>query len=230
MNNKSFIHSSGRFSWRTMILSSVLAAMLAGFTGCATNDSATNDSVTSPGATNDVSNPLSAGKAHSETIILREGDELKITFPGNPNLDSTQQIRRDGKIVMPLVGETQAAGMTPDALRQSLVKLYATQISSQEINVFVQSSSFPVFVSGAVVHPGKILSDHPITCLEAVMEAGGFDFATANTKDVKVIRNENGKMKNYKINLQHILDGKEDAPFYLKPQDIVYVPERFQFF
>jgi len=215
MNNKSFIHSSGRFSWQSVMLTGLLTMMLAGFTGCATND--------------DTPKSLPAEKAHSEMIILREGDELKITFPGNPNLDSTQQIRRDGKIVMPLVGETQAAGMTPDALRQSLVKLYATQISSQEINVFVQSSSFPVFVSGAVVHPGKILSDHPITALEAVMEAGGFDFSTANTKDVKVIRNENGKMKNYHVNLQKILDGKEETPFYLKPQDIIYVPERFKF-
>src|ERR1700761_7623984 len=148
MNNKSFIRSSGRFSWRAVILSSLLTAMLAGFTGCASNDS---------------SQSLPAEKAHSEMIILREGDELKITFPGNSNLDSTQQIRRDGKIVMPLIGETQAAGMTPDALRQSLVKLYASQISSQEINVFVQSSTFPVFLSGSVIRPGKNLSDHPIT-------------------------------------------------------------------
>ena len=199
------------------MLTGLLTMILAGFTGCATNDEMP------PSAAQAVE------KAHSEMIILREGDELKITFPGNPNLDSTQQIRRDGKIVMPLVGETQAAGMTPDALRQSLVKLYANQISSQEINVFVQSSTFPVFVSGAVIHPGKVLSDHPLTVLEAVMEAGGFDFSTANTKDVRVIRNENGKMKNYHVNLQRILDGKEEAPFYLKPQDIIYVPERFKF-
>ena len=215
MNNQSFIHTRGRRPWHAMVLSCLLMAVLAGLTGCTTYDTP---------------KPLPADQARSEMIILREGDELKITFPGSANLDSTQQIRRDGKIVMPLIGEVQAAGMTPDALRQSLVKLYASQISSQEINVFVQSSSFPVFVNGAVIHPGKILSDHPITALEAVMEAGGFDYSTANTKDVKIIRNEGGKMKNYQVNLQRILDGKEDAPFYLKPQDIIYVPQRFQFF
>jgi polysaccharide export outer membrane protein len=215
MNNQSCIHRGVRFSWRSMVLNALLMLALAGFTGCATDSMPPS---------------LSADQAHSEMIILREGDELKITFPGSPNLDSTQQIRRDGKIVMPLIGEVQAAGMTPDALRQSLVKLYASQISSQEINVFVTSSTFPVFVSGAVIHPGKILSDHPITALEAVMEAGGFDYTTANTKDVKIIRNEGGKMKNYRVNLQRILDGSEGTPFYLKPQDIIYVPQRFQIF
>jgi len=40
----------------------------------------------------------------SELINLREGDVLKISFPGSPTLDTTQQIRRDGRVTMPLVG------------------------------------------------------------------------------------------------------------------------------
>jgi polysaccharide export outer membrane protein len=215
MNTPSFINI-GLSSWRLMVWSSLLALVSLGFTGCATNDMPKSASIE---------------KMHAELIILREGDNLKITFPSSPNLDTVQQIRRDGKIVMPLVGEVQAAGLTPDGLRESLVKSYATQIGSKEINVFVESSSFPVFVSGAVIHPGKILSDHPITALEAVMEAGGFDYTTADTKDVKVVRNENGKLANYKVNLHRILSGGSDAnPFYMKPQDIIYVPERLELF
>jgi len=59
-----------------------------------------------------------------------------------------------------------AAGLTPDALQKKLIDLYAPQISSKEVTVAVQSSAFPVFVNGSVVHPGKILSDHPITALK----------------------------------------------------------------
>ncbi len=94
----------------------------------------------------------------------------------------------------------------------------------------LQSSSFPVFVTGAVVRPGKVLSDHPLTALEAVMEAGGFDYTTANTRAVKIIRNQDGVMKHYVVNLQRILDGKGGAPFYLQPDDIIYVSERFELF
>jgi len=198
----------------TLMAGLLMAAALA-FTGCATNQNTL---------------PASSGAEHTETVVLREGDAVKIAFPGSPNLDTTQQIRRDGKISLSLVGEVDAVGLTPDALQKKLIELYAPQISSKEINVSVASSTFPVFVSGAVIHPGKVLSDHPLTALEAIMEAGGFVPNAANLKAVKVIRNENGKFKNYQINLKDVLDGKSDKAFYLQPGDFVEVPERFQMF
>ncbi len=51
-----------------------------------------------------------AEQTHSETIVLREGDVLKITFPGSPNLDTAQPIRRDGKLNLPLIGEVDGGG------------------------------------------------------------------------------------------------------------------------
>jgi len=165
-----------------------------------------------------------------EMIILREGDSVKVAVPSSPNLDSVQQIRRDGKITLTLIGEVDAAGLTPDELKQKLIGLYGTQITTKEITVTVQSSTFPVFVTGCVVHPGKVLSDHPMTALEAVMEAGGFDMTTANMRSVKITRLENGKHQTYKVNLKAILNGDNTTPFYLKPGDIIYVPERFAMF
>ena len=214
MNKTYLIHNSRRPHRFALLMAGLFMAASMLFTGCATNDIP----------------PSVMAKDQSSGIILREGDSLKITFPGSPNLDSSQQIRRDGKITMPLIGEVTARGMTPDQLRTNLVDLYSTQIASKEINVFVQSSSFPVFVNGAVVHPGKVLSDHPLTVLEAIMEAGGPDFTTANLHSVKVIRNVDGVMKSSKINVQEILDGKQVKPLYLEPEDIVYVPQRFEWY
>jgi len=174
--------------------------------------------------------PQAAEAEHTESLILREGDVLKITFPGSPNLDATQPIRRDGKIVLSLVGEVPAVGLTPDELQKKLIELFAPQISSREVVVVVESSSFPVYVTGQVIHPGKIQTDHPLTALEAVMEAGGFDFGTANLKSVKVTRTEKGVTKAFKLDLKRALDGKEAKPFYLKPGDILFVPERLQVF
>jgi protein involved in polysaccharide export with SLBB domain len=109
-----------------------------------------------------------------------------------------------------------------------LLKLYASQITSKEIVVALESASFTVYVTGAVVKPGPITSNHPITALQSIMEAGGFDLTTANMKTVKIIRNENGLMKHYAINLKAVLDGSSDKTFYMKPDDIIYVTERFQ--
>jgi len=170
--------------------------------------------------------------AQRESIILREGDTIQITFPGAPPLNATRTIRRDGKIDMQLVpgGEVTAAGLTPRELEKKLVELYSSQLVEKEVIVTVISSTFPVFVTGAVIHPGEINSDRPITALDAIMKAGGFDEVRANKKAVTIIRNVNGRMEHNTINLDAVLKGKSSKAFYLKPSDIVNVPERFQLF
>ena len=165
-----------------------------------------------------------------QAIVLREGDSLKISFPGAPNLDATPQVRRDGKIELSLIGEVQAAGKTPAQLEKDLVEKYAPQLVSKEINVSILNSAFPVFVTGAVVHPGEIESNHPLSALEAVMKAGGPDYAKANLSAVIVIRNEGGRVTNYTLNLKRVLDGTDTEQFYLKPSDIIYIKEKFVWF
>jgi len=123
-----------------------------------------------------------------------------------------------------------AAGLTPAALERDLLQRYSTQLVSKEITVTVISSSFLVYVSGAVIHPGKIESTHPMTAIEAIMEAGGFDSAKADTTAVVVIRNEGGQTKNTTLNLKLVLEGKQNRAFFLKPSDIIYVPEKFSWF
>jgi polysaccharide export outer membrane protein len=164
-------------------------------------------------------------------IRLREGDSIKISFPGAPNLDTTQQVRRDGKITLSLGGEITALGQTPSELEKALLKLYESQLVVKQVIVSVNSSSFPVFVTGAVLRPGKISADRPISVLEAVMEAGGVDYAKANLKEVVVLRQtEGGQVVNFRVNLREALKGPRSEPFYLKPADIVYVPEKFSWF
>jgi polysaccharide export outer membrane protein len=233
---KKLLQSEGRLLSRLAVfaLGIVTLTMVA---GCGT-ESSPFEPVGAPTVTNSVRQPVipEATAVPSPTTpapaayILREGDILKISFPGSPNLDSVQQIRTDGKITLPLVGEINAAGLTTDALQKKLMDLYAPQLSLNEVTVDVQSSSFPVYVTGAVLRPGKISSDHPITALEAIMEAGGFDYTKANLKNVEVFRQEGGKTKIYTLNLKLLMEGKGSEPFYMKPADIIYVPEKFSWF
>jgi polysaccharide export outer membrane protein len=177
--------------------------------------------------------PAAAAMAPSsvaEPVTLLEGDVLRITFPGAPNLDTTQQIRRDGMIALQLVGEVKAAGLTPAQLEAEIAKLHATQLVSNQVSVAVMSSTYPVFVTGAVVRPGRIECSRPTTVLEAVMEAGGPDYTRANLKAVVVTRREGTATKSYTLDLQAVLQGQSTEAFYLKPSDIVYVPERFTWF
>ena len=137
-------------------------------------------------------------------------------------------IRRDGKIGLYLVGEVPAAGLTPVELEKELKKRYKDQISVNEITVSVESDAFPIYVTGAVMHPQKVMSNHPITILEAIMEAGGPDYLKANIKAVTVLRpEEGGRVKQIIINLNDVIRGKPSDPFYMKPGDTIIVREKF---
>jgi len=163
-------------------------------------------------------------------IVLREGDVVKVTFPGSPNLNTTQQIRRDGNINLALVGDLKAAGLTPSALEKEILNVYGNQLLAPDVTVSLESTAFSVFVTGMVLRPGKVTSDRPITLLEAIMESGGFDYTRANLKAVRVMRRDGERMKTFIIDLKPVMAGGPALPFHLRPSDIVYVPERFSMF
>jgi len=161
---------------------------------------------------------------------LHPGDTLKIAFPAAPSLDTTQQIRRDGKLNLPVIGEVKAADRTPADLQAELRQSYSKQLLSSDVTVTVVSAPFTVFVTGAVLRPGKITPDRTITALEAVMEAGGFDSAKANPSAVVVIRTNQHQTQRIILDLKAVIEGRQTAPFYLESYDIIVVPEKFSFF
>jgi polysaccharide export outer membrane protein len=193
----------------------IAAGILIGLAGCQTQ----------PGFS-DVSDMPAAV---ADPLVLREGDTVRISFPGSPNLNAVQQIRRDGKVSLPLVGEFQAAGLTPVQMEKELIKLYEPQLISKEVTVALESSAFQIYVTGAVLRPGKLVSDRPLTALEAVIDAG-VDYQKANLNSVTVIRRENGRTERHTLNLKKALKGTGEEPFYLKPGDIIFVRERFTWF
>lgn len=169
-------------------------------------------------------------KVVPDVQTLNPGDVIKIAFPGAPNLDTSQQIRRDGRVNLSIIGEVKVADKTPSQLEKDLLEAYASQLVSKEVKVTVVSSTFSVYVSGAVMKPGKVLSERALTAFDAIMEAGGLDPTRANAKKVRVIRQEDGQIKNYPINVDALLKGEGSEPFYLKAHDTVHVPEKISWF
>ncbi|MGH7946303.1 MAG: polysaccharide biosynthesis/export family protein [Opitutaceae bacterium] len=180
------------------------------------------------------STPKSSGipaEVPTDVQTLSEGDVIKIAFPGTPSMrEDTQQIRRDGKINLTIIGEVKAADKSPSELEKELVTAYSQQLTSKEVKVTVVSSAFAVYVGGAVLKPGKIMPERALTALDAIMEAGGFDHTRANMKAVRVIRQEEGIVKNYYVNMKAVLEGADTKPFYLKSHDVVFVPEKISWF
>ena len=164
-------------------------------------------------------------EAPAEPIILREGDELQITFPGAPTLNTQQRIRSDGRITLDLVGEVSAVGLTPLQFQERLIQLFASQLVSKEVTVRLVSRQFFVYVNGSVRTNGRLDFDRPVSLLEAVM-AAGFADGTVNLSKVRLMRIDNGKVRSWVIDLNRLMDGKGDELPELKQGDMIIVPGR----
>jgi len=202
-------HPRSRRTVRQRLLLPLLVLLVALHSGCQTPQSPLPNPPTGP--------------SHG---ALAPGDVVKLTFPGAPELNQSQKLPADGKISLPFVGEIQASGKSLKQLQVELSGLYKSQLKNTDVLLVLESSTIPVYVSGAVGKPGKILLDRPMTVLEAIMEAGG---ATnmANLGRVVVIRNANGRHETQTFDLKGTLKGRSAETFELRAYDMVYVPERF---
>ena len=194
----------------------VALGLVLGFIGSGCGTATLPQITTSPNDTN------------ADSLSLHEGDVLQIKFPGAPEMDASQTIRADGKITILNAGEVKVSGLTPDGAEQAILKALGEKIKVKQVSVTVQSSAFIVYLTGAVLRPGKLLSDRPLTVFQAVMEAG-IDSAKSNLAKVKVIRTDADGHNTYKVlNLKNIIDGKvQPEPFKLKPYDTIVVSEKF---
>jgi polysaccharide export outer membrane protein len=151
------------------------------------------------------------------------GDKLRVEVYKDAALSQNVQIRPDGKITLPYVGDMPAAGLTPTALRDSITQSLKEYIASPTVTVMVvETQPQTVSVLGEVNSPGVHPLKHQMTVLDALAAAGGFgDFA--NTKNILIERNTKNGVDTLRFNYKDAI--KPDAkPFYLQPGDIIIVP------
>lgn len=156
---------------------------------------------------------------------LRPGDEVEVLFPYWPELTTIQTIRGDGKIAPKSIAPVEAAGLLPEELAETLMVAYGDQINDPEITVVLRSRfGNRVYVGGAVQRPGLVRSEDALTVLEAVILAGGFTEASGEHGEVTVLRTQGDTRHSWAVPVGEALRQPESTPFYLQPNDVVYVP------
>ena len=153
------------------------------------------------------------------------GDKLRVEVYKDAQLSQSVQIRPDGKITLPLVGDLVAAGQTPLALGNSIATFLKENqyIASPVVTVIVVETQPPtISVMGEVNSPGPQQLRGQLSIIEALAAAGGFkDFA--NTKNIIVQRATKSGVQRIKFNYNDAIK-QEGKPFYLQAGDIVIVP------
>ena len=166
------------------------------------------------------------------TVILKEGNALARDFlntlRSNTDLGSTRiiQVRHDGMVTFPLVGEVSVMGKTLPGISTELDEKY-NKVFKQGISVALNLSSSSegnIAVLGEVRSPGRYTINNPISPFFALAMAGGALDSAKKSQVVVVSRRGNGKVAWQVVNLD-IDSGKPLGPeIALAPQDMLLVP------
>jgi polysaccharide export outer membrane protein len=149
-----------------------------------------------------------SGTSTANDYRLAAGDKLRIEVYKDNQLSQSLQIRPDGKITLPLVGDVAAAGRTSVELRDAIGAALDAYITNPVVTVIVvEAVPQVVFVTGEVNKPGPVpLVNGRISVIQALAVAGGFtDFA--NKKDIRILRKGSAGMQTLKFNYKEALDG-----------------------
>jgi polysaccharide export outer membrane protein len=165
---------------------------------------------------------LPAGAAvDAKSYIIGAEDVIGISVWDNGQLSGSFSVRPDGKISMPLIGEIEASGKTPEQLKSEVTEaLKNGYVVSPMVNVSVlQVLSKKYYINGEVNKPGPVALVVPTRIMEAISNAGGFrDFA--NQKDIVILRGTERKHFNYK----EVIKGKKpEQNIFLEPGDFIIV-------
>jgi polysaccharide export outer membrane protein len=153
---------------------------------------------------------------------LGAGDKLRIEVYKDTQLSQSVQIRPDGKITLPLIGDLEATNRTPIELRDQITKSLREFITNPVVTVIVQEAlSAQVYITGEVSKSGPVQIVGPLNILQAIAMAGGLN-EFANKKDVRILRQGAAGLETIRFNYQDALNG-DIRPIYLKAGDTIVV-------
>jgi polysaccharide biosynthesis/export protein len=165
--------------------------------------------------------PAKVGKDY----VIGSEDVLDVSVWKEQELTRSLQVRPDGKISMPLVGDVQAAGLTPGQLAQSVTEKLKKFLTAPQVTVILtQINSQRVYVMGEVTRPGAYPVLPGMTILQAISSAGGLT-PFANAKKIFLMRDENHVQTKYPFSYKEVLDGREaQENLPVKAGDTIVVP------
>ena len=151
-------------------------------------------------------------------------DVLGILFWREKEVSGDVIVRPDGKITLPMVNDVQAAGLTPEQLRESLTTAAMKYFDEPNVTVVVrQINSRRVFITGQIGKPGPYSLSPGLTVMQLISIAGGLT-EFADSKNIVILRTENGKSLAYRFNYKEVLERKKlQQNIELKAGDTVVV-------
>ena len=158
--------------------------------------------------------------------VIGVDDVLSILFWRDKDLSAPEiTVRPDGKVTLPLLNDIQAAGLSPQQLRDAVLEAARKYVEDPNPTVIVKEiKSRKVFITGQVEKPGPYPLNGPTTILQLIATAGGLrEFADG--KNISVMRTQDGRQLVFAFSYQDLLKKKNlSQNIVLEPGDTVVVP------
>ncbi len=172
--------------------------------------------------------PAAAQVAASSGYVLGADDGVTVSVYGQPDAGVQTRIKADGTIVVPLIGNVQAAGQTVISLAELITKKFVAggYFKSPVVNVEIAGYvSKTINIAGKVTQPGVYPLDRSYRALEVLLKAGWVRDAGANY--VYLRRADN---KEVRLETEALVRGAQDKNPIMQPGDTLYVPDADTFY
>ncbi|MES1992962.1 MAG: polysaccharide export protein [Pseudomonadota bacterium] len=173
---------------------------------------------------------------HPAAYLIGPQDVLNVLVWDHPELSNPmgnfqdiqsmgRLVREDGTIFFPYAGVLQVANKTVEEVRHDLEVKLKPFIQSPQVDVRVVGfRSKKVYVTGEVDKPGIVpLTDVPMTVMDAINTAGGFDKERADQRTAYLTRNGERRVLDILA-----LYSSSQGNLLLQDGDVLYVPNNTQ--
>jgi len=167
----------------------------------------------------------------AQEYVIGPGDVLDIFVWHNADLTRQMPVRPDGRISMPLVGDTLVVGKTPaalaaelqDKLKPYIIDPLVTVIPTQFVGLFTRQ----IRVIGEASQPRALPYRSSMTVLDVMIEVGGLTRYADGDRAVLVRQAAGGQQQSYRVKLDALVrDGDITQNVDMQPGDILIIPQR----
>lgn len=170
--------------------------------------------------------PPEASVLERDAYVIGAADVVHINVWRNPELSLGVPVRPDGKISVPLLDDVQAAGLTPEELKEHLTRLLGEYVSNPDVTVVVtQVNSKRVYILRESGNSSAVPLNQDMRVLDLIAATGGFG-QFADKDNIRILRRSGGSIMEYRFDYDQFLKGRSpEGNILLQPGDTVLVPE-----
>lgn len=171
----------------------------------------------------------SSQEVYAEDTTMGARDVFEVRVFRHDEMSGTYSVSDEGTINFPEIGIVAVLGKTPAQVEQDIqARLADGYLVNPSVSVLVKEyKSKTVSVLGQVRKPTVVPYTAGMSIVDAISQAGGFT-PMARKNAVRVTRTaiKEGDDNSFTVPVESIANGKA-KPFFLRPGDTVFVPERW---